>query len=302
MLLTGDDEGELVLEKASVFDKLFILSASAQGTSEFSVTVTYSDNTTETESFEVDDWFDGDNPAISGFGRVTRTDDDYDDTNDNPRLYDSELQVNPNKVVTKLKFSKVNSTSRTGIFAVCGSIAIGTPDAPVATAATDVVKQQSFTANWESVNNADDYYIDVATDENFANLLTDYTNKNVGNVTSLSINTTESVVYYRVRANNQVGQSNSSNTIVVDMTSSIGAQVHNRVSLYPNPGNGLVTINSTNTGIDNLVVRSISGQIVHVANNIGNNQTVDLSHLTPGVYQIEFNTEGQSGVARYFKF
>ncbi|MCB0736111.1 MAG: T9SS type A sorting domain-containing protein [Bacteroidetes bacterium] len=301
LLLTADDEGELVLEKASVFSKLSILSASAQGESEFTVTVTYSDNTTETESFVVADWFDGSNPAISGFGRVNRTSNVFEDKDNNPRLYDSELKVNPSKVVTKLKFSKVNSSSRTGIFAVCGAILVGTPDAPKALAATDVVKSTSFTANWEAVVDADDYYIDVATDENFTNLLADFNNKNVGNVTSIAITTTESTVYYRVRAHNKAGQSNSSNTIVVDVALSASIPQNLGIEMFPNPANNLLNISSANGQIEAVVIRDITGRIVLESHSSFAFFSFNISNLQMGMYTVSFTKNGETTAAKFIK-
>ncbi|MCB0737388.1 MAG: hypothetical protein KDC92_07735, partial [Bacteroidetes bacterium] len=217
LLLTGDQSGELALAKASAFDRLTILSASAQGASTFTVTVTYSDNTTQEKSFTVADWFNGANPAIQGMGRITRTGDSYDDNTGNPRLYDSELDVDETKVVTKLSFKKQNSTSRTGIFAICGLTAAGVPITPVATEATNVEAKVGFTANWNAVAGADGYYIDIAKDESFTDMVSTYTNKEVGNATSLVVGVPSGVYYYRVRAYNLAGQSLSSNTIKVDI-------------------------------------------------------------------------------------
>jgi gliding motility-associated-like protein len=88
------------------------------------------------------------------------------------------------------------------------------PDAPEATAATDI-RKRAFIANWNPVANADRYYIDVSTD-NFQTLLPDYSNK-VVNGTSLEViglvlNTS---YQYRVRAENRGGISPNSNIISV---------------------------------------------------------------------------------------
>jgi uncharacterized protein (TIGR02145 family) len=88
------------------------------------------------------------------------------------------------------------------------------PNAPVAIDATDV-EATSFTANWETVEGADGYYLDVATDNLFTMFVAGYNNKNVHNV--LTYNITGLVAgtqyYYRVRAFNDVGSSASSNTM-----------------------------------------------------------------------------------------
>lgn len=75
------------------------------------------------------------------------------------------------------------------------------PVAPVALSATDVQNRQ-FTANWEMVNNTDYYELDVATDEDFSNLLSGYSALDVSGVTSYTVNDVEpgTEYFYRVRA------------------------------------------------------------------------------------------------------
>jgi len=88
-----------------------------------------------------------------------------------------------------------------------------TIDAPVATAATGV-DVDSFTANWNAVDGATGYYLDVATDSDFTSYVTGYQNLSVAgtskSVTGLSVFTT---YYYRVRATNGSTTSENSNTI-----------------------------------------------------------------------------------------
>lgn len=90
------------------------------------------------------------------------------------------------------------------------------PAAPSATAAASVTTT-GFTANWNAVTGALGYYLDVATDASFSNILSSYNNLGAGlltsyNVTGLTCGTT---YYYRVRAANSCGASISSNIISV---------------------------------------------------------------------------------------
>ncbi|MCX6582099.1 MAG: fibronectin type III domain-containing protein [Candidatus Aminicenantes bacterium] len=90
-----------------------------------------------------------------------------------------------------------------------------TPGAPTATAAANV-QSTGFSANWNAVTGAAGYYLDVATDVDFADLVSGYNNRNVGNVTTFTVNTNLSPgtrYYYRVRAYNGSGTSGNSNVI-----------------------------------------------------------------------------------------
>jgi uncharacterized protein (TIGR02145 family) len=88
------------------------------------------------------------------------------------------------------------------------------PVAPVASSATQVLFT-SFMANWILDVGSDGYYLDVATDSAFTAFVAGYNNKDVGkvfsyNVTGISASTN---YFYRIRAYNEIGSSDNSNTI-----------------------------------------------------------------------------------------
>jgi uncharacterized protein (TIGR02145 family) len=87
------------------------------------------------------------------------------------------------------------------------------PDAPVASAATDVTAT-GFTANWSAPTGATGYYLDVATDSGFTSYVSGYKNLDVSNVTSYAVTGLSDVTtyYYRIRAYNSSGASINSNT------------------------------------------------------------------------------------------
>jgi hypothetical protein len=97
------------------------------------------------------------------------------------------------------------------------------PVAPVVSAGSAMQCNQ-FTANWASSTLASGYFLDVASDNAFANILTGYNNLNVGNNTSaivsgLNIGTN---YYYRVRGYNACG-TGTSNSFTTVMTTPIPA-------------------------------------------------------------------------------
>lgn len=87
------------------------------------------------------------------------------------------------------------------------------PSVPLALPATDIT-EGSFTANWQAVELATRYWLDVALDPLFANYVAGYRNRSVlgtsEGVTGLVAGTN---YYYRVRSSNLYVTSGSSNTI-----------------------------------------------------------------------------------------
>jgi titin len=89
---------------------------------------------------------------------------------------------------------------------------------PVASAAT-AITTTGFSANWSVATGATGYYIDVATDTGFNNILTAYKNKNIAGGTSISTPVTgltaSTQYYFRVRSYNTGGTSGNSNAVPV---------------------------------------------------------------------------------------
>ncbi|WP_234571702.1 fibronectin type III domain-containing protein [Rhodohalobacter sp. 614A] len=75
------------------------------------------------------------------------------------------------------------------------------PVAPVALSASGVQNRQ-FKANWELVPDTDSYILDVATDNSFSQFVSGYDSRNVGNVTSHTVEAVNpgTEYFYRVRA------------------------------------------------------------------------------------------------------
>lgn len=100
------------------------------------------------------------------------------------------------------------------------------PATPIASAASNITAT-AFTANWQSVLGAIGYFLDVATDPTFNNILPNYNNLGVGNLTTLNINglACATTYYFRVRAFNKYCTTESSNAVAVYTRTPSGKQV-----------------------------------------------------------------------------
>ena len=90
------------------------------------------------------------------------------------------------------------------------------PVSPATISATNAV-QTSFIAQWGSSNTATGYRLDIATDSGFTSIVSGYNDKDVGNALAINVSglTAKTTYYYRVRAYNTGGTSNSSGSISV---------------------------------------------------------------------------------------
>jgi uncharacterized delta-60 repeat protein len=89
------------------------------------------------------------------------------------------------------------------------------PAKPISIAASSI-NQTGFIANWQAVNGASNYLLDVSEKADFSNFLTAYQNRSL-NLTGEQINGLKpnTIYYYRVRAVNISGNSDYSNIITV---------------------------------------------------------------------------------------
>ena len=92
----------------------------------------------------------------------------------------------------------------------------GEPLAPVAEAASDLT-YNSFTANWDISPGATGYRLDVSSVADFSSFVTGYEDKDIGNNLSEAVSELTKVTnyYYRVRAYNEIGTSDSSNVVMM---------------------------------------------------------------------------------------
>ena len=119
-----------------------------------------------------------------------------------------------------VQFTLINSTAApltTNLLNSTNDLAPFNPAAasPVATAASSILATE-FDANWNASDDANGYYLDVATDNGFLSYLSGFNNKDVGNVLTYNITglSEGTIYYYRLRAYNSAGDSVNSNIIM----------------------------------------------------------------------------------------
>ena len=111
-----------------------------------------------------------------------------------------------------VRFYDYGLQTTNGDFRICvtGGSSCIVPNSPLNNAPTNITAT-SFQANWSTVTGATAYYVDVATDVGFSNMVY---NKIAGNDGFLSINalSCNMTYYYRIRASNSCGPSGNSST------------------------------------------------------------------------------------------
>ncbi|MGN0341710.1 MAG: Ig-like domain-containing protein [Roseburia sp.] len=239
-LTAGSTSQTMDLETLGVYQKIYVLAtAGGPGTgnyADFKVTLTYTDGTTADTTYKLYDWYDTtDVTNVEKYYSIMRMQRGTSRTDGSleggPVLHSAAIEVDSTKLLKQITFTmngkNGNASNMSGlyccIFAVTGATPAGVPEAPVATAATKVEDSTNgeFTANWDAVEGATGYRLDVATDRKFTQILSDYNNLNVENVQKYTVSGTginaDTVYYYRVRAVNDKGQSLSSNRVSTDV-------------------------------------------------------------------------------------
>ena len=219
---------KMELDTIGCYDKVYIL-ATAGGVSPdapatFSVTLNYTDNTTQQEEYKLYDWCMNKDPndagATKGFNRYNDNGTVDNSTKGRVRLYSKSIDADGLRLLKSIEFNNASDKIYCAIFAVTGQIEIGAPDAPEGLEAhreKDKQNKEKFLGTWSEVSGATSYYVDVAIDESFTNILAKYNNIKVdGNrIDVIGLEKAE-VYYFRVRASNEKGQSISSATYKVE--------------------------------------------------------------------------------------
>lgn len=121
-LPNASDTGTLVFTTPLAAVNLYMLATSGSGASSVNVTVNFTDATSETfNGVSLSDWYGGANFAITGLGRINRTNDALETGGgNNPRLYQVPLAIsasNQSKLIQSVTVTKLVSTGIPNIMA-----------------------------------------------------------------------------------------------------------------------------------------------------------------------------------------
>jgi hypothetical protein len=112
--------GTLTFSNPRTADQIYVLATSGSGVSTTTITVTFTDGTTQVFNQSIADWYGGTSFAIRGIGRVNRTNNGIENSTTDPRLYQYLLTLNGANTVKSIQSITFNKTSTTGVLNVMG--------------------------------------------------------------------------------------------------------------------------------------------------------------------------------------
>src|SRR5688572_29804648 len=114
--------GTLTFSTPTAADKVYVLALSGNGISTVTITVNFTDATTQVFTAQtINDWFGGTGFAIQGIGRVNRVTNVIENPAGDPRIYQKELVIsaaNKTKPIQSIVFNKTSSTGVLNVFGV----------------------------------------------------------------------------------------------------------------------------------------------------------------------------------------
>lgn len=165
----------LVLNTPSSYSKISLLATASGFPSNVKIQLNFEDGTNvEYPNVYFSNWFDGGSYALNNLSRFNWGAATSDQTTNNPRIYDNIINIAPSdqlKKISSIDFMVLDGSILT-VFAVSGVSSI---NAPSQISISNVVND-GFTTSWSPVTDATSYLVDIATDKDFIQKLTSYTN------------------------------------------------------------------------------------------------------------------------------
>ena len=166
----------------------------------------------------------------------------------------------------------------------------------VFTNVTTISQATSIEKDFDYVHVPNTHFVESTRDLLGFNVYRDDVMINEGTVietTYVDENLSASTYVYYVKAVYDEGESGPSNEVIVVITGI--DELERTVSIYPNPANNVVNINS-DTQLKTVRIINYTGQVVYSQNVSGNTLSINTSNLATGIYVLQFETEsGWSG-------
>lgn len=188
-------------------------------------------------------------------------------------------------------------------------------DSIVAGQAIDVSSDQNYSGNQTSNNLASselNYYLstdcslssdDVLLGDDISTLGSDITSSNETESLVIPINTESGVYYILFIAddNNAISENNENNNVecivlIIDgeFVSIDDEDLKKHIDLFPNPTDGLITINSSSISIKNIEIYNNLGVLIQSTNN--SNEKINMASYANGLYFIKIISENNKSI------
>ncbi|MBN2681515.1 MAG: HYR domain-containing protein [Bacteroidales bacterium] len=124
---------------------------------------------------------------------------------------------------------------------------------------------------------------------------------NESTLASFVVNLEVGIYNYIVTVTNSYGCATIDTAeLTVEICEGISIKDKNSISIFPNPGNGLVY--SENTEGYSVSVKDITGKVIIEKESLINREQFDLRHLLPGVYVFEFRKADEKIFLRFINY
>lgn len=195
----------LVLSTPSSYSKISLLATASGFPSNVKIQLNFEDGTNvEYPNVYFSNWFDGGSYALNNLSRFNWGAATSDQTTNNPRIYDNIINIAPTdqlKKISSIDFMVLDGSILT-VFAVSG---VSSMNVPSQISISNVVNN-GFSASWSPVTDATSYLVDIATDKDFTQKLTSYTNFETTDSKIIATGLNPNSIYHiRVAAKNSEG-------------------------------------------------------------------------------------------------
>ncbi len=133
LVLSGSTtSGTLVLAAPQTFSRITLIAHSASGGGSAAMTLNFTDGSSYGATFNAPDWFYNSGQALSGMERIQLSTGSTQGAPDNPRFYQTTLDLNAllgvtNRTLASITFYKVSSAGATAVYAISGEVSVPKP-------------------------------------------------------------------------------------------------------------------------------------------------------------------------------